>query len=117
LYAQHSNRARAGVVLPGTTIIERSGRLRREPHPHDRRKQVLRLTPEAVQEVRQVFEALPADPNELLEGFDAHRLAAIAEFLARATDFVYRRGALLRAQGRQRGRPGVPRASTRAAVG
>jgi DNA-binding MarR family transcriptional regulator len=93
--------------------LERSGRLRREPHPRDRRKQVLRPTPEAVREVQQVFDALPADASELLEGFDANQLAAIAEFLARATDFAYRRGALLRAQvlsagGRQPGtaRPG-----------
>jgi hypothetical protein len=49
----------------------------------------------------------------VLEGFDAHQLAAVAEFLDRATDLAYRRGALLRAQvlsagGRQPGmaRPG-----------
>jgi hypothetical protein len=58
-----------------------------------------------------VFEALPADPAEPLEGFDANQLAAIAEFLDRAADFAYRRGALLRAQvlsagGRQ---PGMAR--------
>ena len=102
----------SGAIAGVVARLERSGRLRRQPHPHDRRKQVLRPTPEAVREVQQVFDALP-DAGELLEGFDASQLAAIAEFLARATDFAYRRGALLRAQvlsagGRQPGtaRPG-----------
>jgi DNA-binding MarR family transcriptional regulator len=102
----------SGAITGVVARLERSGRLRREPHPHDRRKQVLRPTPEAVREVQQVFDALP-DAGELLEGFDAPQLAAIAEFLARATNFAYRRGALLRAQvlsagGRQ---PGTARPS------
>ena len=98
----------SGAITGVVARLERTGRLRREPHPHDRRKQVLRLTPEAVREVQQVFQALP-DASGVLEGFDAHQLAAIAAFLARATDLAYRRGALLRAQvlsagGRQPGR-------------
>ena len=88
----------SGAITGVVARLERSGRLRREPHPGDGRKQVLRPTPEAVREVQQVFEALPADPGELLEGFDADQLAAVAEFLDRAADFAYRRGALLRAQ-------------------
>ena len=59
---------------------------------------MLRPTPEVVTEVQDAFDALPVDPSGLLAGFDAHQLAAIAEYLSRATDFSYRRGALLRAQ-------------------
>jgi DNA-binding MarR family transcriptional regulator len=105
----------SGAVTGVVARLERSGRLRREPHPHDRRKQVLRPTPEAVREIQQVFQALP-DPGGLLEGFDAHQLAAIAEFLARATDLAYRRGALLRAQVLSAGgrHPGTPLATTEA---
>jgi DNA-binding MarR family transcriptional regulator len=87
----------SGAVTGVVARLERSGWLRREPHPHDRRKQVLRPTPEAAREIQQVFDALP-DAAELLEGFDGDQLAAIAEFLTRATDLAYRRGALLRAQ-------------------
>lgn len=87
----------SGAVTGVVARLERTGRLRREPHPHDRRKQVLRPTPEAVREVQQVFRALP-DAGGVLEGFDAHQLAAIAEFLARATELAYRRATLLRAQ-------------------
>jgi DNA-binding MarR family transcriptional regulator len=105
----------SGAITGVVARLERSGRLRREPHPHDRRKQVLRPTPEAVREIQQVFQALP-DPGGLLEGFDAHQLAAVAEFLARATDLAYRRGALLRAQVLSAGgrHPGTPLATTEA---
>lgn len=87
----------SGAITGVVARLERSGRLGREPHPHDRRKQVLRPTPAAVREVHQLFEGLP-EAGGLLEGFDAHQLAAIAEFLSRATDLAYQRGALLRAQ-------------------
>jgi DNA-binding MarR family transcriptional regulator len=87
----------SGALTGVVARLERSGRLRREPHPHDGRKQVLRPTAEAVREVQQVFDGLP-DASGLLEGFDAHQLAAVAGFLERATEFAYRRGALLRAQ-------------------
>jgi hypothetical protein len=40
------------------------------------------------------------DMAALLAGFDKHQLAAIAEFLARCTDLIYRHGALLRAETR-----------------
>ncbi|MER7078616.1 DNA-binding transcriptional regulator, MarR family [Saccharopolyspora kobensis] len=78
--------------------LERSGLLAREPHPHDRRKQVLRPTAKAVREVQAVFDSLPVATDALVEGFDAHQLTAISEFLTRVTDFAYQRGALLRAQ-------------------
>ena len=87
----------SGAVTGVVARLERSGWLRREPHPQDRRKQVLYPTQEAAREIQQVFDALP-DAGEQLEGFDADQLAAIAEFLTRATDLAYRRGALLRAQ-------------------
>ena len=56
----------SGAVTGVVARLERSGRLRREPHPHDRRKQVLYPTPEAVAEVQRLFAGLPADPGELL---------------------------------------------------
>jgi DNA-binding MarR family transcriptional regulator len=87
-----------GAITGVVTRLERTGRLVREPHPKDRRKQVLRPTPETVREVQEAFDALHADPSALLAGFDPHQLAAIAEYLTRATDFAYRRSALLRAQ-------------------
>ncbi len=87
-----------GAITGVVARLERTGRLVREPDLHDRRKQVLRSTPSVVAEVQDAFDAMPADPSGLLEGFDAAQLTAIADYLTRATDFAYRRGALLRAQ-------------------
>lgn len=88
----------SGAVTGVVARLERTGRVRREPHPHDRRKQVLRPAYEGMQDVQEVFDSLREDAAALLEGFDSHQLAAIAQFLTRATDFAYRRAALLRAQ-------------------
>ena len=49
----------SGAITGVVARLERSGLLAREPHPHDRRKQVLRPTPAAVREVQRVFDALP----------------------------------------------------------
>ncbi|MEV5543009.1 MarR family transcriptional regulator [Saccharopolyspora shandongensis] len=88
----------SGATTGVVARLEQAGLLGREPHPHDRRKQVLRPTSKAVREVQEVFDALPIDPDALIEGFDTHQLAAIAEFLSRVTDYAYQRSALLRAQ-------------------
>lgn len=88
----------SGAITGVVARLERSGRLSREPDRHDRRKQLLRPTPEAVEEVQSVLAGLPADSDALLDGFDAGELAAIHEFLTRAVDYVYRRATALRAQ-------------------
>jgi DNA-binding MarR family transcriptional regulator len=88
-----------GAITGVVARLERAGYLHREPDAHDRRKQVLSAVPERVQEIDEdVFESMRQDGAEVLKGFDRHQLAAIAEFLARSTDFLYQRGALLRAQ-------------------
>lgn len=102
----------SGAITGVVARLERAGYLRREPDPHDGRKQVLSPVPEGIGDVERLFASLGTDTEVLLKGFDAHQLAAIAEFLARGTDYAYRRAALLRAQmlstgGRRRvaGRP------------
>lgn len=102
----------SGAITGVVARLERTGRLRREPDPHDRRKQILRPAPEGMQDIRDVFDSLREDAAVLLAGFDTHQLVAIAEFLTRSTDFAYRRAALLRAQvlsagGRTRAAPGT----------
>lgn len=87
-----------GAIAGVVARLERSGWLLREPHPRDGRKQVLYVTEEAVRDVGAVFAGLADDAAGLLAGFDTHELSAIAEFLVRATDFAYRRTALLRGQ-------------------
>lgn len=88
----------SGALTGVVARLERAGYLSREPDPHDRRKQILRPVPERVRDIQDVFDPIRDDAAALLEGFDTHQLTAIAEFLARSTDFAYRRAALLRAQ-------------------
>jgi DNA-binding MarR family transcriptional regulator len=88
----------SGAVSGVVARLEQTGRLRRVPHPHDGRKQVLSPSPQGIQDVLEVFETLGVDAAPLLDGFDTAQLAAIAQFLRRATEFAYRRAAILRAQ-------------------
>jgi DNA-binding MarR family transcriptional regulator len=88
----------SGAITGVVARLEGAGYLRREPDPHDRRKQILSPAPERERDLQGVFGPIREDATALLEGFDTHELTAIAEFLARTTDFLYRRAALLRAQ-------------------
>lgn len=87
----------SGAITGVVARLERAGYLRREPDAHDGRKQVLHLARERVH-IQDVIDPLRKDVAVLLENFDTHQLTAIAEFLARTTDLVYRHAALLRAE-------------------
>jgi len=98
----------SGAITGVVARLERAGYLRREPDPHDGRKQVLRLTLER-SHIQDVIDPLRKDVAALLENFDTHQLTAIAEFLARTTDLIYRHAALLRGETISGlGRPRVP---------
>ena len=87
-----------GAITGVVARLERAGYVRREPDPHDGRKQILTPSPERVRDLQAVFGPMHGDAAALLESFDADQLTAIAEFLDRSTEFIYRRAALLRAQ-------------------
>src|SRR5712692_4474480 len=87
----------SGAITGVVARLERAGYLRREPDPHDGRKQILHLALERAH-IQEVIDPLREDVAALLENFDTHQLTAIAEFLARTTDLVYRHAALLRAE-------------------
>jgi len=87
----------SGAITGVVARLERAGYLRREEDPLDGRKQILR--PALKQSpIHEVLGPLRQDVVALLENFDAHQLTAIAEFLTRTTDLIYRHAALLRAQ-------------------
>jgi DNA-binding MarR family transcriptional regulator len=88
----------SGAVTGVVGRLERAGYLRREPDPADQRAQRLSAAPDRARDLDAVFGPVRVDAATLLHGFDDGQLAAIAEFLARATDLTYRRTALLRAQ-------------------
>jgi len=87
----------SGAITGVVARLERAGYLRREPDPHDGRKQVLQLALERAP-IQDVIGPLRKDVAALLENFDAHQLTAIGEFLTRTTDLIYRHSALLRAE-------------------
>lgn len=86
-----------GAVAGIVARLEASGRLRREPDPHDRRKQVLHVVPEGSRDLQLLFDTVLGDAGALLDGFDDVELRAVARFLQRGVELAYRRTALLRA--------------------
>jgi DNA-binding MarR family transcriptional regulator len=87
----------SGAITGVVARLEQAGYLRREPDPHDGRKQILHLALELAH-IQDVIGPLRKDVAALLENFDTRQLTAIAEFLTRTTDLIYRHAALLRAE-------------------
>ena len=87
----------SGAITGVVARLERAGYLRREPDPHDGRKQILHLALKRAH-IQDAIKPLREDVAALLENFDAHQLTAIAQFLTGTTDLVYRHAALLRAE-------------------
>src|ERR687895_1419069 len=58
----------SGAVTGVVARLERAGYLRREPDPHDRRKQVLSPVPERLRELQAIFDSIRDDAAALLEG-------------------------------------------------
>jgi len=87
----------SGAITGVVSRLERAGYLRREPDPHDGRKQILHLALERAH-IQDVINPLRKDVAVLLQNFDTHQLSAIAEFLAGSTKLIYRHATLLRAQ-------------------
>lgn len=87
----------SGAITGVVARLERAGYLCREPDPHDGRKQILRVALERAQ-IQDVINPLRQDMAAVLKNFDTLQLTAISEFLAGATDLIYRHAALLRAQ-------------------
>jgi DNA-binding MarR family transcriptional regulator len=87
----------SGAITGVVARLERAGYLRREPDPDDGRKQILHLALKR-SPIQDVIDPLRKDVSVLLENFDTRQLTAIAEFLARTTDLIYRHSTLLRAE-------------------
>jgi len=68
----------SGAITGVVARLERAGYIRREPDPHDGRKQILHLGLER-SPIQDVIAPLRKDVAALLENFDTHQLTAIAE--------------------------------------
>src|SRR5260370_28097620 len=87
----------SGAITGVVARLERAGYLRREPDPHDGRKQILHLAL-APAHIHDVIAPLRQDVAALLYNFDAHQLTAVSDFLTRTTDPVYLHAVQLRAE-------------------
>ena len=89
----------SGAITGVVARLEEAGYLHRDSDPHDQRKQILTARAGRTGELSAVFAPIHRDAASLLAGFDAKELTAIAKFMTRSIDFLYRQGALLRAPG------------------
>lgn len=87
-----------GAVTGVVARLEKARYLHREPHPQDRRKQILRLDEARVQQVYGVVEPLRGELAARLAEFDTHQLEALAWFFSEGTQILFKHAALLRAQ-------------------
>jgi len=88
----------SGAITGVVARLEQTGFLRREPDPHDGRRQILSPVSVRLGDVGHLLEPMRKDVALLLENFHTRQLTAIAEFLARMTDCVYHHAARLRAE-------------------
>ena len=87
--------------------MERGGFVRREPDPRDRRRVIVRLLPERVQELAPLFEPLGQQMEDLLSRYSDEELALVLDFTERSNELVHHDIARLRGQaapGRRSGR-------------
>lgn len=87
----------SGAITGVVARLERAGYVRREPSPRDGRKQIIRLALKQAH-IEDVVTPLREDVAALLKDFDNQQLTAVADFLTRCTDLVYRHATLLRAE-------------------
>ena len=84
--------ARLGVTSASmTTLIDRlvkSGYIRREPHPTDRRALILRPTPGADEEVRRTLTQMHDRMMDVAEALSASEARIVTHFLGRMRDAV-----------------------------
>lgn len=62
-----------------------SGHIRREPHPRDRRSQVIHATPRAHRDVRRTLEAMHAHMFQVAEALTPEQQKAVIHFLGALT--------------------------------
>ena len=105
-----------GAVTGVVARLERAGYLRREPDPADGRKQILSASLDRASGVHAVFKSMRDDLAAELRHLDADQLAAIAGFLDRSTELIYRQIGRLRSDTLAAVSPTAPVGQARAKV-
>jgi DNA-binding MarR family transcriptional regulator len=90
-----------GSVTPMLDRLERLGYLTRSPHPTDRRKTIVRATPEAGRRAGELIGPLVADSGGLLSHYTEKDLELLVDFMHRARELQQRHVERLRATATQ----------------
>src|SRR5258708_33983256 len=77
----------SGAITGVVARLERAGYLRREPDPHDGRKQILQLAQKPAN-IQDVIDPLRKDEDGGLENVDPHQLTAIPALLPRSACLI-----------------------------
>jgi DNA-binding MarR family transcriptional regulator len=82
--------SRATGLTSGSTTalidrLEKAGYVRREPDSHDRRRQMVRIRPEAIEPIQAVYSPLQAEMHKLWSGYSKRDLELIADFIEQST--------------------------------
>ncbi|MBR7744773.1 MarR family transcriptional regulator [Phycicoccus sp. BSK3Z-2] len=83
-----------GVTSGSATVLvdrlHRAGLLERAPHPHDRRRKILVLTPRARQRILAALDPMTGDLHEMSSGYTSAELDAVRRFLSDIVDLYQR---------------------------
>jgi len=75
-----------GAVTGLIDRLERAGFVRREEHPSDRRKVVIRVVPERLPEVGRLFHSLGEGMKDLCARYSEAQLRIIVDYMSRSAD-------------------------------
>jgi DNA-binding MarR family transcriptional regulator len=91
-----------GAVTSVIDRLEQAGYVRREPHPSDRRKVLLRLQPQATQKVADLYAPLQKEMLSLWSQYDEDQISLVIDFLKKSCQAAERQVAELQSRARRR---------------
>ena len=77
-----------GAITGVIDRLENAGLVRREHDPSDRRRIIVRLVPDRIPEVAELFDPIAARLRELCSEYTVEQLALVLEFMGRSTEVV-----------------------------
>jgi DNA-binding MarR family transcriptional regulator len=87
-----------GAVTGLIDRLERAGFVRREDHPTDRRKVVIRVVPERLSEVGRLFRSLGEEMTDLCARYSEGELRVIVDYMTRSAELFRRETRRLRGE-------------------
>jgi DNA-binding MarR family transcriptional regulator len=89
-----------GAITSVIDRLERAGYVRREAHPSDRRKLLLRLQPAAMQKIAPLYAPLQKEMLSLWSKYDDEQISLVTDFLKKSCQAAERQVAELQSRAR-----------------